>query len=144
MLLRYLKNQISFLIGWVDGSWKEENGLQATAFGRFMYDRKFSRLYIFSGPLSKCSVFDTDVEALYFVLRAHATSPCKDKKLAVFVDSQAVAHHFNVCKRSPDGLLDNWVHNYKVVFINRYMNSVTDHLASEGRKKMHMVEAWVK
>ena len=49
--------------------------------------RDMGKLFIFSGPVRANSVFETELEALYFILKAHASSPHKEKRLAIFVDS---------------------------------------------------------
>ncbi|WOH03743.1 hypothetical protein DCAR_0623143 [Daucus carota subsp. sativus] len=107
-----------------------------------MSDRDMRKFFIFSSPVKANSVFETELEALYFILKAHKSIP--HKRLAVFVYSSSVAQQFNACKRNYNGSMAKWAHEKKVVFINTHLNGIADHLASKGRKKNSIFVAWVK
>lgn len=79
-------------------------------------------LYFFSGSVSQSSVYDTELEALFFLLKAYYSSKYRFHKLVVFLDSFNFVQHFNSCKIQSNGPMLNWAHSVKAVYIEKQHN----------------------
>lgn len=129
-------------IGLVDGSWKSNDTPQSAGIGGFLSGKNGKIHFIFSGPADQQSAFDTELEALVFMLQAFYTGPFKNSKLAIFLDSKSLVHHIVKGKLSPNGSIGKW-ETFKAIYIERDMNYIADHLAKKGRRKKSMVAAWL-
>ena len=129
-------------IGFIDASWKLKNESILAGIGGFLVSKDGDIKFIFSGPAVQASVFDTELEALHFLLNSYRQSDVKHNKLAVFSDSSKLVHHFNACKLSDFGLLSKWITKVRLVFVERSINYIADQLSKEGKDGNYMLSSW--
>ena len=60
------------VIGFVDGSYKNNNNTESAGIGGYLYGKEGKVLFIFSGPIDTKSAFDTGLEAVSYT---HLTLP---------------------------------------------------------------------
>ena len=130
-------------IGFVDGSWVESNNSSTAGIGGFLIDKNRAVKIIFSGPTQQASVFDTELEALFYLLKLYYSSRLKNYSLAIFLDSQKLIQYMLASKRDFTGPIMEWLQGVSKVFIESFLNSSADRLASEGRSRKSMIFSWV-
>ncbi|WOH06287.1 hypothetical protein DCAR_0625712 [Daucus carota subsp. sativus] len=96
-----------------------------------MIDKSGKVLYFFYGPTSQTSAYNTELEALIFLLRTYFNSEYKVSSLAVFMDSLNLAQHFNSRKLHSNGPIWSWAHSVTAVYIESCINTLADSMAKE-------------
>ena len=71
------------IIGLIDGSRKSGDDGISAGIGGYLIDKSGKVLYFFYGPTSQTSAYNTELEALIFLLRTYFNSEYKASSLAV-------------------------------------------------------------
>ena len=103
--------------------------LQASAI-----DKSGKVLFLFYGPVSRPSVFDTKLEALFHLLKTYYNGEFRSHRLAIFLDSLNLVQHINSHKCQSNGPVWSWAHSVCAIYIESNINNLADFMAKEGRK----------
>lgn len=141
---------ISDFLCFSDGSWKDfqNNGAKA-GIGGYILNKDNRVISIFSGPSIKESVFDTECEALLFIIDNIRRSSYRNAKFIFLVDSLQIVQEISKIKGGKCFLLKNnpidtfMAYNNNFIHIPRELNSAADSLAKQGKSRNKMYSGWM-
>ncbi|KAL1811184.1 hypothetical protein ACET3Z_021249 [Daucus carota] len=84
--IRELKNSVQDLAGFIDGSFKNQGQTLKAGIGCIIYNKNNDAIFTFSGPITAVSSFNSECQALSFMLNSFLKSPWKDHELTVHSD----------------------------------------------------------
>lgn len=140
--------QVNKVVGFIDGAWKKDNsGLVKAGIGGFLLKEKATLIFTFSGPTNQESAYDTELEALCFLLKQIAISNYKDTFMTIFSDSKSLINNVHSFKRDivhseSASLILSVIHNINFIHVDRSLNQEADRLAKEGVTRRAIISGW--
>lgn len=143
-------SEISTIVGFIDGAWKSNDLSTKAGIGGFLISNLNSLKFIFSGPSSNSSPYDTELEAFMFLLSHIVDSIFKHDSITIFStifsDSMSLVNNLHNLRSDINFIKcrgSSMIHKVHLVHIDRILNSEADKLAKEGMARNRMIAAWV-
>lgn len=138
-------------VGFVDGARKQECNGFITGIDHFILDRLASVKFIFSGPSSKSSSGEVEMQAFLFLCEAIRNKGYNQENFIIASDSVGLVDEVlkwksDLDNNSVDSRSFNLFHesdNIRPAHINRKFNLEADRLAKEGAKRVKLIACWL-
>lgn len=137
------------IIGFIDGSWRKNNdGSINSGIGGFLMLSPNNLIFIFSGPTHLTTPYETELEALLFLVGQIYKSEHKEAHIIIFSDSSSLVSNVTNLSvlSSPsqsDSIASQLLAYIRVVHIDRIFNSEADRLSKEGACRKNMIAALI-
>lgn len=139
--------QIVDLVGLVDGAWNSTAGSIKASIGGILLLSPQSVTFLFTGPSSKSSPYECELDAFLYLLDQISNSPWHKAHITVFTDSKTLVN--NVSKECINlktlRTLNRgtaMMENINVIYIDRALKSVADNLAKKGTSRQIVISGW--
>lgn len=141
---------LSDLLCFTDGAWKlNQNNTVEAGIGGFIMNKNHQVIFIFSGPSLQVNAYETEKEALSFLLSQIEVSSHATASFTFLLDSTLVVNQINKQKRTTPvqdfciKVKNDLLHCSNFISIPRSVNSEADSLAKQGSQRMNFLAGWI-
>lgn len=136
-------------MGFIDGAWKKDVAGQVKAgIGGFLLSKSNSLVFIFSGPSTQSTPYDTELEALVYLMGEIARSEFREAQIAILTDSKSLVNNMyryrsEVTEVAASSQVNKLFQSINLVHAERVFNSAADSLAKQGTNRQRIISSWL-